>query len=663
MPSQSCTATRLCNNHRRAAEQGVVKDTVIIGNGPSGITLSYFLSGNWPYYTGTSQDEFLHMRLMEEPDLSLVEQDLEFLSDGLEGRSSNPVSLLLDTLQKPSADLGLELPSLLSWRHSVEGEVEHVVLGRGMPGGIWQTLDSGLLTVSLGGWMELPNLCMADWRRSRMVEQETQQEVGRRAAVSTVASYYLDYVELMGLGQNFRENTVVTGVRQLRTGSKKEEEEIQEIQEAKEPEDLGVFTFDQEDVESLGGDVSSLCSSLTNPNGDRCRRLSSQSLESQAGCMSLSNPSLENQERLRRISGRSERGESEGCSDSYCDTYFEDQEVLPSWDPIVNPSLFCSSFKNNFSPGSFGRKPLSCSFTCPKAESCATTTCAQDSKSPLFEVTGYELRRLEDGSTHTQNFKYLANNVVLATGQSDRAHTLGVAGESLPFVLHSLPELEQYVKTGGLTPNSDPVLVVGAGLSAADAILSMQASSLPVVHVFRKAVSDPGLIFSKLPSVVYPEYHRVHSMMAGGKQEGERTVRGLGHPLPREFPSYRAMPSSQVLEIGRDRRVRVASTLTAKEEEIKVSVVVALVGASPNLSFLGDRGGKDIGRVEGEEIGRNNQVDIDVYTHQSLKVPGLFAMGPLTGDNFVRFIQGGALAIAAHKHKLKLENAEDISKS
>jgi hypothetical protein len=27
----------------------------------------------------------------------------------------------------------------------------------------------------------------------------------------------------------------------------------------------------------------------------------------------------------------------------------------------------------------------------------------------------------------------------------------------------------------------------------------------------------------------------------------------------------------------------------------------------------------------------------DVYSHQSVHVPGLFAMGPLTGDNFVRY--------------------------
>ena len=51
------------------------------GNGPSGISLSYLLSGNWPYYTGESEDELLHTRLQQEPDLSLVEQDLAFLSD------------------------------------------------------------------------------------------------------------------------------------------------------------------------------------------------------------------------------------------------------------------------------------------------------------------------------------------------------------------------------------------------------------------------------------------------------------------------------------------------------------------------------------------------------------------------------------------------------
>jgi len=66
------------------------KEVVVIGNGPSGIILSYFLAGNWPYYNGLGEDlnEMLHYRLIasgggvnnnSEP-TAIVEQDLNFLS-------------------------------------------------------------------------------------------------------------------------------------------------------------------------------------------------------------------------------------------------------------------------------------------------------------------------------------------------------------------------------------------------------------------------------------------------------------------------------------------------------------------------------------------------------------------------------------------------------
>ena len=59
--------------------------------------------------------------------------------------------MLLDALQKPEADLGLELPSLLEWRQVEEGKVDHVVLGRGKPGGIWQV--SICWHIGLGKWV------------------------------------------------------------------------------------------------------------------------------------------------------------------------------------------------------------------------------------------------------------------------------------------------------------------------------------------------------------------------------------------------------------------------------------------------------------------------------------------------------------------------------
>lgn len=46
---------------------------------------------------------------------------------------------------------------------------------------------------------------------------------------------------------------------------------------------------------------------------------------------------------------------------------------------------------------------------------------------------------------------------------------------------------------------------------------------------------------------------------------------------------------------------------------------------------------------------KTNPIAVDKYTNQVLNVPmkGLYAMGPLVGDNFIRFIPGGALAITA----------------
>ncbi len=65
-------------------------------------------------------------------------QDLEYLSSGLEGRSSNPIALLLDTLTHPDADIGMEVPSILEWRHLPDKAIDHVVLGKMPVGGAWQ---------------------------------------------------------------------------------------------------------------------------------------------------------------------------------------------------------------------------------------------------------------------------------------------------------------------------------------------------------------------------------------------------------------------------------------------------------------------------------------------------------------------------------------------
>lgn len=56
---------------------------LLLGNGPSAITLSYMLSGHWPFYSGPSglghPPDFLHARLAG--DVPLVLHDLKELSE------------------------------------------------------------------------------------------------------------------------------------------------------------------------------------------------------------------------------------------------------------------------------------------------------------------------------------------------------------------------------------------------------------------------------------------------------------------------------------------------------------------------------------------------------------------------------------------------------
>lgn len=138
------------------------------------------LSGNWPYYTGEAHpgDEMLTARLNYVTRASRHETEandenvengyeknsrrckiaskskivglarssrssLATLTSGIEGRGGGkPLALLMDQLQHPCVDIGLDLPSLITWlkadNNTEHKIIDHVVLGKGPPGGAWQ---------------------------------------------------------------------------------------------------------------------------------------------------------------------------------------------------------------------------------------------------------------------------------------------------------------------------------------------------------------------------------------------------------------------------------------------------------------------------------------------------------------------------------------------
>ncbi|KAF6078915.1 oxidative stress induced growth inhibitor 1 [Phyllostomus discolor] len=450
-------------------------EVVIIGNGPSGICLSYLLSGYTPYMKpdAVHPHPLLQRKLLEAPGVSILDQDLDYLSEGLEGRSQSPVALLFDALLRPDTDFGGDMESVLTWRLQKERAIPHVVLGRNLPGGAWHSIEGSMVTLSQGQWMGLPDLQVKDWmcKKRRGLRNS-------RATAGDIAHYYVDYVSKKGLGHNFVSGAVVTAV---------------------------------------------------------ARRMPEPS-------------------------------------------------VAGARDP-----------------------------------------------SPLFQVSGFLIA--EDQSR--QPFSLCARNVVLATGTSDSPARLGIPGETLPFVHYELSALELAIRAGTLTPASDPILIVGAGLSAADAVLYARHYNIPVIHAFRRPVDDPGLVFNQLPKMLYPEYHKVHQMMR------EQSILS-----PSPYKGYCSLPEHQLLFFKEDHQAMFQDP-NGLQKVFGISLVLVLIGSHPNLSFLPGAGADLAVDPEQPLSPKRNPIDVDPFTYQSTQQQGLYAVGPLAGDNFVRFVQGGALAVAS----------------
>ncbi|KAJ8868956.1 hypothetical protein PR048_030497 [Dryococelus australis] len=495
------------NTGTTALDDAVYKDVVVVGNGPSGMMLSYLLAGNVPYYTGQPHpaDEMLTARLRSSATGgSLLDQDLQFLSQGLEGRSRSPVSLLADMLLHPCADMGLDYPSLLEWRHEPFLQVDHVVLGKGPPGGVWQMMDGNVLTISLGSWMELPDFPFRQWEAIHTAGGP-QHFRNSRVPARSVARYYSDYVQAKKLGRFFRNSAVVTAITPLEPQS-----------------------------------PSSACKNQSEVSGP---------------------------------------------------------EVRARW-----------------------------------------------------RIDGYD-------ATSSVTFSYVCRDVVLATGGHDVPNMLHVPGEleNPSWVMHNLSQLEKVLDTiaanqgmcrcrNGTARGAqcDPVVIVGAGLSAADAVIAARFRGLPVVHVFRSRT--PQFSGRQLPEDMYPEYHKVHQMM---------NDRGRSYRL------YTALAEHKVLEITSDRKVRLQSP-DGKVVVCTASVVAVLIGSRPNLSILPPElnlAGDSSRPVDCHA----NPVQVELFSYAAVRAPeGMYAMGPLVGDNFVRFIQGGTLAVATDIHKNSSRKEEMI---
>ena len=244
---------------------------------------------------------------------------------------------------------------------------------------------------------------------------------------------------------------------------------------------------------------------------------------------------------------------------------------------------------------------------------------------PIWTVCGTQCNA---GTGEDEQVQLFARNVVLAVGGYSLPRMLNIPGEGEKFVQYQLPELDDFLQEFDVKKMA-PVVVVGCGLVALDAIIALIERKIPVLHVFRKEAKDPKLIVNQLPSS-YPDYLKLKPLMAN-KSSNEY---------------YTPLQSSRVAEILPTNECIIESVTGKNRTAYKISQVVIQIGSKPNLAFMGEL--RRLGEDSLKEVDiKENPVVVDPFTYQSEDEPGLYAMGPLVGDNFVRFILGGALGIVS----------------
>lgn len=284
----------------------------------------------------------------------------------------------------------------------------------------------------------------------------------------------------------------------------------------------------------------------------------------------------------------------------------------------------------------------------------------------FFTVTGVrkqmefdnEYKWVVKGFHPTGPYCFWAKNLVLATG-APIPRLLNVPGENLPvpnsrhsevknpLVLHSLTELDHLVprlinRRAPLTHDNlipTTVMVIGAGLSAADAVLKLMDSEIPVIHVFRHSSRDPMNVLSRLSPSVYPEYSRVAQLMSG--KERNPLYSAFSRCCVQSFGVEQDHTEGQMLS------VKLANIQTLATFSVNVSCAVVLIGFEGDLGFLPDKG-LSLTRDPHKPVdAKHNTVMIDSFTGRCLTSEDLYAVGPIVGDNFVRYLVGGAFAVAS----------------
>ncbi len=197
-------------------------DTVVVGNGPSALILSYILHGNIPYYDSSKPhpDPILHEKLCATPclfDIDVQDMTAHFAASRLSySTQALPINVLLDTLLRPLADTDPgEHSSCVQWRYEEKRQVQHLVLGNtAQAGGQWAD-NPVLASWDIGALSYSEMLSLPGYAFGKYYENTHGRRVPEfyRPTRREVATYLAAYPEAVGINDSIYTKQEVTSIR------------------------------------------------------------------------------------------------------------------------------------------------------------------------------------------------------------------------------------------------------------------------------------------------------------------------------------------------------------------------------------------------------------------------------------------------------------------
>jgi thioredoxin reductase len=290
-----------------------------------------------------------------------------------------------------------------------------------------------------------------------------------------------------------------------------------------------------------------------------------------------------------------------------------------------------------------------------KSFSMQNPTVKNDEDHDLWEVYGtISCANSNRGKSEKYEFRFVCKYLVLATGTTDINNELRVPGEHLSYVLSSTRELEEKIKKNLVKVRKNPVLVVGSGLSAADCILIANKYRIKIVHVMRTSCYDTSnIVYTKLPKNDYPDYHWVYEkMLESKKEQNMQTNDSIDSAVTNN--NY-VLYDEHAVKMFTSSHTCVLHSLgpVGNETEIKISYACVLIGHSANLNFLPCQIRNSLAIKACKPASKDNPINVDPYTLETIDCKNLFGMGPIIGDGFVRYGTAGALSVTSSIWKSK----------